>query len=558
MTNRGAAPGVWANLGVRWKMAASSVVFVASFALTIAYTSFRIGSTTSDGAVIDMAGRQRMLNQVYQRDLLLMTDGTSANPQATASALGDTLNALLDGGPAVVTLGKPETITLPPAPTAAIRGLFLEQKVHLGDLLARGHELATTPRDGASFPAKRQALLDAGKTLHVSMNEAVKHLERYSRQRIEGIVRIQMVFASLAMLVAGFISWGIARNMVARLTKAVTALEAVAGGDLMAELDVDSGDELGRMNSALNAAVQAMREALQLIAHNSQSLAASAEELATVSRQMGTGAEETATQSKAVTGASEEVTNNVQTVAAAVEEMGASIREIARNTSVAQRIAGEAARTVESTDAAVSKLGASSAEIGNVLKVITAIAAQTNLLALNATIEAARAGDYGKGFAVVANEVKELAKMTGKATETIAERVSAIQVDSTEAVGAIRAIRDVIEQLSGISTSIAGAVEEQAATTTQIGQSVTEVAGRNGQISSSVAAVAEGARNTTSAISEVGKATSELARMAAELDRLVGRFQFDGRGSVPRKAHHDASLEITSLRASEPRLRRVA
>jgi methyl-accepting chemotaxis protein len=557
MTNRG-APGVWANLGVRWKMAASSVVFVVCFALTIAYTSVRIASTTSNGAVIDMAGRQRMLNQVYQRDVLLLIGGTASDPQGTAHTLGDTLNALLDGGPAVLTLGKPETIILPPAPTETIRALLLEQKRRLDDLLARGHELATTPLDDARLPARRQALLDAGKTLHVSMNDAVKQLERYSRQRIEGIVRIQMLFAGLAMLVAGVISWGIARNMVARLTKAVTALEAVAGGDLMAELEVDSGDELGRMNSALNAAVHAMREALQLIAHNSQSLAASAEELATVSRQMGTGAEETATQSNAVTGASQEVTNNVQTVAAAVEEMGASIREIARNTSVAQRIAGDAARTVESTDAAVSKLGASSAEIGNVLKVITAIAAQTNLLALNATIEAARAGDYGKGFAVVANEVKELAKMTGKATETIAERVSAIQVDSTEAVGAIRAIRDVIEQLNGISTSIAGAVEEQAATTTQIGQSVTEVAGRNGQISSTVAAVAEGARNTTSAISEVGKATSELARMAAELDRLVGRFQFDGRGSAPRKVRHDVSAEVTSLHASEPRLRRVA
>ena len=85
-----------------------------------------------------------------------------------------------------------------------------------------------------------------------------------------------------------------------------------------------------------------------------------------------------------------------------------------------------------------------------------------------------------------------------------------------------------IEELSGISTTIASAVEEQAAATSQIGQSVTEVAGRNGEISASVASVAQGARSTTVAITDVGKATQDLARMAAELDRLVGRFRFDG------------------------------
>ena len=509
-------------------MAAIPVVFVVGFAITIAYTAHRIASTDSDGLVIDLAGRQRALNQRYQREVLLVIDHAKADPGGTAAVLNETLGSLRDGGSAVLVLGKPERATLPPAPTAEIREILSRQERLIGELVARAEELRATPHDAPAFAARRQAMLDAGQALHQVMSDAVRMLETHARQRIEGIVRIQMLFGALAILVGGLFARLIAVRIVRRLTRTVGALEALAQGDLTPELEVDSGDELGRMNAALNQAIASMRGALQLIAQSAQTLAASSEELTAVSQQVGSAADTTAAQSGTVSDASHLVTETVQTVAAAVEEMGASIREISRQTTTAQRIASEAVRSVETTNDAVAKLGTSSAEIGNVLKVITTIAGQTNLLALNATIEAARAGEYGKGFAVVANEVKELAKMTSNATDTIAERVAAIQVDSTDAVAAIGSIHRVIEELSGISTTIASAVEQQAAATSQIGQSVTEVAGRNGEISTSVASVAQGARNTTLAITDVGKATQDLARMAAELDRLVGRFRFEG------------------------------
>lgn len=534
MTDR-TGPGVWARTSVKTKMALIPAIFVVCFAGTIAYTSYRISETKDDSVVMDMAGRQRMLNQKYLREVLLATDHAKVDPGATAAIISSTLSALIDGGPAVLTLGKTDTIQLPPAPTQALRELLDKQKRQFGELTAHATELIATPRDNPAFVSKRQHLMEAGTALHFVMNDAVKAFEKHARARIEGIVRIQFLIGVLAMLIGGLIAWRVAREVIVRLGEAVGALERLARGDLTAHLDVASQDELGRMSGALNDAVAAMRDALELIAQNSQSLAASSEELAVVSQQVGSAAEETATQSRVVTGASEQVTTNVHTVAAAVEEMSASVREIARNATVAKRMASDAVRCAESTDATVAKLGDSSTEIGRVVKVITTIAEQTNLLALNATIEAARAGEYGKGFAVVANEVKELAKMTGKATETIAERVSAIQVDAKEAVGAIRSIRELIEQMSGVSVTIASAVEEQAAATSQIGENVTAMANRNGEIASNVASVADGARSTTSAVQELGTATADLARMASELDRLVSRFDFgdtaDGRGA---------------------------
>jgi methyl-accepting chemotaxis protein len=165
----------------------------------------------------------------------------------------------------------------------------------------------------------------------------------------------------------------------------------------------------------------------------------------------------------------------------------------------------------------VTKLGESSMEIGNVVKVITTIAEQTNLLALNATIEAARAGAAGKGFAVVANEVKDLAQETAKATEDISRRVSMIQSDTLNAVGAIGQIGHVISRINDLQLSIASAVEEQTANATEMNRSVVEASDGIAQIARNIGgdAVADA----------VGCASDDgLRRLAAELRTEISKF----------------------------------
>ena len=189
-------------------------------------------------------------------------------------------------------------------------------------------------------------------------------------------------------------------------------------------------------------------------------------------------------------------------------------------------MAGDAVGQARATTERVSELSKAAARIGDVVELINTIAGQTNLLALNATIEAARAGEAGKGFAVVANEVKELAQETSKATEDIGRRIQAIQTDTEAAVAAIGQISGIIAQINDTQTTIASAVEEQTATTNEMSRNVSEAATGSMDIAQNITGVARSASDTGTAAGSARQAAEELARMAAEMQQLVGRFTY--------------------------------
>ena len=307
----------------------------------------------------------------------------------------------------------------------------------------------------------------------------------------------------------------------------LTVVAAAGKGDLTQEIPVRGSDSIGQMGEGLAKFFTDLRQNIGSIGASAMNVASASEELTTVSQQMSANAEETSAQTKVVSGATLQVNQNLQTVATGAEEMGASIKEIAKNATEAAKVASTAVRAAETANNTVSKLGESSAEIGQVIKVITSIAQQTNLLALNATIEAARAGEAGKGFAVVANEVKELAKKTAKATEDISRKIEAIQIDAKAAVASIGTISEVINEINGISNTIATAVEEQNATTNEMARNVSEAAHGSGEITSNIAGVADAAESTSRGAMDTQKAAQQLVETSAELRRLVEQFKID-------------------------------
>lgn len=297
---------------------------------------------------------------------------------------------------------------------------------------------------------------------------ALEVSKSFADKDLKNITFILILSICIAVIISlTFIYW-IGSNLGKRLVILKDSIEVLARGVLNNQLDekeMNSTDEIGDINRALDKTKKSFALMIQKIKEDSETLIDNSVYLNDISENITSGAEnissamhESAEGNSSQAAEISNISNAIDVFGHNVEIMNHNIinmSEISNDIEVklneSNNNIGNLTTTVNSFDDSfksfsekITVMNTNISSVGGITEAISEIAEQTNLLALNAAIEAARAGDAGKGFAVVADEIRTLAEKSKESVNEIGNIISKVLLDC----------RNILESSSDISKEV--------------------------------------------------------------------------------------------------------
>jgi diguanylate cyclase (GGDEF)-like protein len=237
---------------IRARLAALTAVLAMVIA-SVMYFSGRSTSIDHQRAVVDnVAGRQPSLVQRYLAEVLLRSNGFSADPGETADSLLHTADALLDGGAVLAVQGNDFQIHVPVQTDPTVRAKLTEFTRLAHELVALGDRIAAErPTDpGYQADVRRAVALS-----HVTSNvgrDAVGRMTTLADRAVRANARRQILLAGVGILLALTLCWLLSRHIVRRLRSLAETAGATAAGDLTVRHEVTGADEISTLAIAFN------------------------------------------------------------------------------------------------------------------------------------------------------------------------------------------------------------------------------------------------------------------------------------------------------------------
>lgn len=373
------------------------------------------------------------------------------------------------------------------------------------------------------------------------IEEETAKIEANISAEIKRLVGLFMTFSIVCLIAVAVIAYFVSRRISSSVSSVSESLKEIAEGegDLTVQLPINSADEAGKLAEYFNTFLAKLRDIINTVKMNADTVASSSTELAASVEELSTTMNDQSAQVSGVATATEEMSVSAGEVTNSVGEGRRNIEETHSLTIEGNNKLQQAVKemmlikgNVETLGTTVASLIESSSTIGEIINVITDIADQTNLLALNAAIEAARAGDHGRGFAVVADEVRKLAERTQTSTGEISKIIGSLQNEArnashemTNARGRVESGVKIIDETKSTFERIVGSVDTLSSVNGIIQSAVEEQSKAILNINSNAQMIASGVEQSSAALQEVSATISNLQVQADELKMLVNKFK---------------------------------
>ncbi len=553
---------------VRTKILLPLIIMLIMSFIGFAFNAYMIGKIFDDGAVINVAGRQRMLTQRMAKNAMMVYAGVNKDSALKEMTLARdlfdvSLRALMEGGQTFADLGMTKkTEPLPPASGAPLGQL---QKVK--ELWEPFKEAVNKVEEthGADMDAIKY-IADHNNTLLAEMNKAVSLFQQSYQAKLIYIKNISLAILLINIIIIALFFFYFEKQ----ITKPLQALEkamadlAEGEGDLTRRLPITTKDEIGRismyfnsfmdrLSGLINAFIQSalkghgymeefhteilsIEDASKFIEEITDEITASITDMAVNMESISDNVKQVADSAIVVAESATELSSHMNGVVMEVEEGNQVVEDAQHKVAT---VTSKAETMVEKTDALEQSVSA----IRDIIDVISSIAEQTNLLALNAAIEAARAGEAGRGFAVVADEIRKLAEETQRSTEEIGAQLKEIIEATKETAGFSR---EVGEEVQSVGESMNKIVDIFTSILNHV-QGVT-------QRTEDLAAVAEEQSATAEEISAgvevVSKNIESIAKHMEEINEKINSFASDVRSLARKEALIKEIFDDLQARAS--------
>lgn len=367
---------------------------------------------------------------------------------------------------------------------------------------------------------------------------------------------VGIIIAVAIIFVTAFITQAIFR----KFDQLQRAMKQIASLDLTPVLESSSTDEIAKINSYVNTALQDIRVAITEVKNESVSMnnfAASllehitkssgdimyiTDDISTVVNSIEQQSDDVSAVGNAIEVVLQTLDNlnrrievqatNVSESTAAITQMVSNIQSVTdilnRNKQSFTHLEDASKSALEATDqtaAVVQKIFEDSEGLLEAISVIQNIATQTNLLAMNAAIEAAHAGDAGKGFSVVADEIRKLAEESSSQGKNISVVLKNLKTEIENVTGHSAAMQKAFSEIAthtdifkNQESTILAAMQEQSAGSGQILKAMAEISEITNEVKSSSNGIIDHANDSNTKIMDLMHKTDEIKTVMSNIN----------------------------------------